>query len=107
MRKEITVLFVLLAVYNCEAAIGDLFTIPQKIFTAFTDVFTGGQDPAQSQNQRGAESPERSTNQKVADEQGDNNYNQNLNLNGNSGDVNLQSTGTATKQNYGNYTERV
>nr|BAM17869.1 unknown secreted protein [Papilio xuthus] len=106
MRKEITVLFVLLAVYHCEAAIGDIFQIPQKIFTAFTDVFTGGQSGVQNENQGVIKPPQRSVNQKVADEQGSNNYNQNVNLNDNTGDVNLPSTGTATRQNYGNYTSR-
>ncbi|XP_014358189.2 uncharacterized protein LOC106710610 [Papilio machaon] len=107
MRKEITVLFVLLAVYHCEAAIGDLFTIPQKIFTTFTDVFTGGKVHSQNPNQKAAvEPPQRSASQKIADEQGNNNFNQNLNLNDNTGDVNLQSMGTANKQNYGNYTSR-
>ncbi|KPJ15292.1 hypothetical protein RR48_09319 [Papilio machaon] len=62
---------------------------------------------SQNPNQKAAaEPPQRSASQKIADEQGSNNFNQNLNLNDNTGDVNLQSTGTANKQNYGNYTSR-
>lgn len=84
-----TIFFLLLAVYHCEAGIEDIIGIPGKIFKTFFDVFS--QRPE-----------ERGINQRIADKQGSDNYNQNLNLNGNTGNINLDSKGVERKQNYGN-----
>ncbi|KPJ15291.1 hypothetical protein RR48_09318 [Papilio machaon] len=43
--------------------------------------------------------------QKIADKQGDGNYNQNINLNDNLGDFNLNSFGRSTNNNYGNFSQ--
>lgn len=90
---------------ECNGDLSFLTAIPSAITNAFFGTIFGGNTapPANAQGQKSFAEQPIAVQQKVADKQGDGNYNQNLNLNNNKGAVNLSSYGKKTESNYGGY----
>ncbi|KPJ00988.1 hypothetical protein RR46_05253 [Papilio xuthus] len=97
-------------VADCNGDLSIFTAIPSAISNsagAFFGTLFGGNtaSPGNAQEQKSyvEAPPVKDVSQKVADKQGDGNFNQNVNLNNNKGDVSLPSYGKNTESNYGNY----
>ncbi|CAH2063063.1 unnamed protein product, partial [Iphiclides podalirius] len=109
MFKVITLLLLATISTECQADLSNLVAIPGQIFNSIFGTILGtSRNSLSNPDAAGNDSPAPPTpissdsTQKIADKQGDGNYNQNINLHDNKGSLNLSSSGRVSEANYGN-----
>ncbi|KPJ15289.1 hypothetical protein RR48_09316 [Papilio machaon] len=110
MLRGLLIICLVSIVTECNGDLSFFTAIPKAVSNSagtFFGTFFGGNaaSPANAQEQKNYVDapPVKDVSQKVADKQGDENFNQNVNLNNNKGALNLSSYGKNTDSNYGNY----
>lgn len=125
MFRPILLVLLLSTLHTCHGDLSILTSIPGKIIDTATQIF-GLQNYGQNSRAvapvttnaavedskmlaalKNLPKGGQNTAQKVADVQGDNNYNQNVNLQDNMGDFNVKSFGRSTNNNYGTFSQNL